>query len=250
MPLALFGITDDGLNLAVNLVILVLVVLWLALAYWTFADARRRIGDPILVTTASLLGLAPFIGPMIYTILRPPENLEDVREREIETQASELRMRHLTAQSCQRCEHPIERSWLRCPECQHRLKDPCVSCNRPVDQRWSICPYCETQLRRRSDERDEDASAETPRKRTRSAARGADPARAKRSEPAEAASGSSTATSKGRKQPARSPDTPTSTSTSTRTSSSERKPRSSAPTGDGDAESTSTRPRWRSTTPS
>src|SRR5215210_7226548 len=102
MPLALFGITDDGLNLAVNLVILVLVVLWLALAYWTFADARRRIADPILVTTASVLGLVPFFGPLIYTILRPPELLEDVREREIETQASELRMRHLVAQSCPR----------------------------------------------------------------------------------------------------------------------------------------------------
>ena len=57
-------------------------------------------------------------------------------------------MRHLTAQSCPRCEHPIERSWLRCPECQHRLKDPCRSCNRPVDPRWSVCPYCETPLRR------------------------------------------------------------------------------------------------------
>lgn len=155
MPLALFGITDDGLNLAVNLVILVLVVLWLALAYWTFADARRRVSDPILVTTATAVGLIPFLGPLVYTILRPPELLEDIRERDIETQASELRMRHLVAQSCPRCEHPIERSWLRCPECQHRLKDPCVSCSRPVDPRWSICPYCETQLRRRADEREE-----------------------------------------------------------------------------------------------
>ncbi len=151
----MFGINDDGLNLAVNLVIFVLVVLWLALAYWTFADARRRIGDPVLVTTAAVVGLIPFLGPLVYTILRPPEFLEDVREREIETQASELRMRHLVAQSCPRCEHPIERSWLRCPECQHRLKDPCVSCSRPVDPRWSICPYCETQLRRPASEREE-----------------------------------------------------------------------------------------------
>jgi len=151
----MFGITDDGLNLAVNLVIFVLVVLWLALAYWTFADARRRISDPVLVTTATVVGLIPFLGPLVYTILRPPEFLEDVREREIETQASELRMRHLVAQSCPRCEHPIERSWLRCPECQHRLKDPCVSCSRPVDPRWSICPYCETPLRRPASEREE-----------------------------------------------------------------------------------------------
>jgi double zinc ribbon protein len=159
MPLALFGIEDGSLNLAVNLLLLVLVVVWLSLVYWTFADARRRISDPVLIGTATVASLIPFIGTIVYTILRPPEFLADAREREIETQASELRMRHLTAQSCPRCEHPIERSWLRCPECRHRLKDPCVSCNRPVDPRWAVCPYCETPLRA---EREEEA----PRKRS------------------------------------------------------------------------------------
>ncbi len=153
MPLALFGITDGSLNLAVNLLILVLVVVWLSLVYWTWADARRRIADPVLIATATAASLIPFIGTIVYTILRPPEFLADVREREVETQASELRMRHLTAQSCPRCEHPIERSWLRCPECQHRLKDPCISCNRPVDPRWALCPYCETPIRSASEEK-------------------------------------------------------------------------------------------------
>lgn len=146
MPVALFGIEDGGLNLAVNLVILVLVVIWLALIYWTWADARRRVADPFLVTVATAVAVIPFIGTVVYAILRPPEFLADVREREIETQASELRMRHLVAQSCPRCEHPIERTWLRCPACRHRLKDPCESCNRPVDPRWSMCPYCETPI--------------------------------------------------------------------------------------------------------
>ena len=150
MLTALFGIDDGSLNLAINLLILVLVIVWLSLVYWTWADARRRIADPILVTTATAASLVPFIGTVVYSILRPPEFLADAREREVETQASELRMRHLAAQSCPRCEHPIERSWLRCPDCQHRLKDPCRSCNRPVDPRWSICPYCETPMRSRS----------------------------------------------------------------------------------------------------
>jgi Double zinc ribbon len=178
MPLALFGITDGSINLAVNLLILVLVVVWLALVYWTWADARRRIADPVLIGTATAASLIPFIGTIVYTILRPPEFLADAREREVETQASELRMRHLIAQSCPRCEHPIERSWLRCPECQHRLKDPCVSCNRPVDPRWAVCPYCETPLRAeepaparkrssRSSSRSSDASAAAPKRATR-----------------------------------------------------------------------------------
>ena len=226
MPLALFGITDDGLNLAVNLVIFVLVVLWLALAYWTFADARRRIGDPVLVTTATVVGLIPFLGPLVYTILRPPEFLEDVREREIETQASELRMRHLVAQSCPRCEHPIERSWLRCPECQHRLKDPCVSCSRPVDPRWSICPYCETQLRRPASDREEGRRS-SRRSEERPPKRSEEPRR--RSERAKA--GSSGSSGKTR---------------------SERKPRNTeaeAP-AEGEAESPPPPPRRRSTTKS
>ena len=147
MLTAVFGIDDGSLNLAINLLILVLVIVWLSLVYWTWADARRRIADPVLVMTATAASLVPFIGTVVYSILRPPEFLADAREREIETQASELRMRHLAAQSCPRCEHPIERSWLRCPDCQYRLKDPCRSCNRPVDPRWSICPYCETPMR-------------------------------------------------------------------------------------------------------
>ena len=52
MPLALFGIEDGSINLAVNLLILVLVVVWLSLVYWTWADARRRIADPVLIATA------------------------------------------------------------------------------------------------------------------------------------------------------------------------------------------------------
>ena len=170
MPFALFGIEDGSLNLAVNLLILVLVVFWLSLIYWTWADARRRIKDPVLITTATVLSaVVPFIGTVIYTILRPPEFLADAREREVETQASELRMRHLTVQSCPRCEHPIERTWLRCPDCQHRLKDPCRSCSRPVDPRWSICPYCETPLRRA--ERSSEREGGSRRRRSRSEAR-------------------------------------------------------------------------------
>ena len=41
LPYAIFGIHNSALNLAVELVIMFLVVIWLALVYWTFADARR-----------------------------------------------------------------------------------------------------------------------------------------------------------------------------------------------------------------
>ena len=116
MPAALFGITNDALNLAVNLLILFLVVLWVALIAWTFFDARRRIADPILVASATAASLFPFLGTIVYTILRPPEFLADKRERELEIRASELRVRQLEEASCPNCEHPVERTFLRCPE--------------------------------------------------------------------------------------------------------------------------------------
>jgi hypothetical protein len=236
MPVALFGIEDGSLNLAVNLLLLVLVVLWLSLVYWTFADARRRIADPVLIGTATIASLIPFVGTIVYTILRPPEFLADAREREIETQASELRMRHLTAQSCPRCEHPIERSWLRCPECRQRLKDPCVSCNRPVDPRWALCPYCETPLRREEEE--------APRKRSRSRARSS-------SRPAEVPAQPARQAAPRRSQPtasgSRSAPPP---DANARGSRAERPQRTEQPAPEAAADQGEPRPRRRSTTPS
>ena len=147
MPVAIFGISNDGLNLAANLFVLMLVVVWLALIAYTYFDARRRIDDPVLVTCAAAASLIfPFIGTVVYAILRPPEYIGDARERELETKAAELRVRQLSELSCSNCGYPVEKNYLRCPSCQRRLKDPCQSCGKPVDPRWALCPYCETPL--------------------------------------------------------------------------------------------------------
>jgi hypothetical protein len=148
MLLALFGITNDGLNLFVNLLVLFLVVVWVALIAWTYLDARRRIRDPVLVACATGASFFPYVGTVVYSILRPPEFLEDAHERELEIRAAELRLKHLEEQSCPSCGFPIERTYLRCPNCRARVKDPCESCEKPIDRRWRICPYCETPQRR------------------------------------------------------------------------------------------------------
>jgi len=146
-PPAIFGIENDGINLAINLLILFLVVVYLALIAYTYLDAKRRLEDPVLIGCATVASLFPFLGTIVYTILRPPEFLEDRRERELEIRAAGLRVRQLEDTSCPNCEHPIERTYLRCPACRARIKDPCESCGKPVDPRWSICPYCETPTR-------------------------------------------------------------------------------------------------------
>ena len=145
-PFGIFGIDSDGLNLAVNLLILCLVVIWLATVYWTYADARRRMEDPMLVGCATAAALFPFVGCIVYVIVRPPEFLEDVRERELEMRAAEARVAQLGHMLCPHCDAQIERDFLRCPNCMRRLKSPCASCSRPLDPDWRVCPYCEAEV--------------------------------------------------------------------------------------------------------
>jgi Double zinc ribbon len=167
--LAVFGIENDGLNLAVNLLILFLVVIWLALVYWTYADARRRIADPLLVGCATAASLFPFVGTIVYVIVRPPEYLEDVRERELEIAAAEARLTSFEHIHCQYCGFEVEKAFLRCPSCLRRLKEPCAVCGKPLDPRWKICPYCEAEVGQ--------IPAEARRQRTRRAAAAAAPQR-------------------------------------------------------------------------
>ncbi|HEU0019104.1 MAG TPA: zinc ribbon domain-containing protein [Thermoleophilaceae bacterium] len=148
--LAIFGITNDGLNLAVNLLLLFLVVLWLALVFWTHADAKRRIADPMLVGCATAAAIFPFVGTIVYMVVRPPEYLEDVHERELEIAAAEARLAAAHEHACPYCEYPVERAFLRCPSCLRRLKEPCGTCSKPLDPRWKICPYCEAEAPERA----------------------------------------------------------------------------------------------------
>jgi hypothetical protein len=144
---AIFGITNDGLNLAVKLLLLFLVAIWLALVFWTYADARRRVGDPMLVTCAAAAAFFfPFVGSIVYAIVRPPEYLEDARERELEIAAAEARLLQAQESTCPHCGHDIEKTFLRCPHCTRRLKEPCTNCARPLDPRWQMCPYCEAEV--------------------------------------------------------------------------------------------------------
>jgi hypothetical protein len=123
--LGVFGINSKGLDTAIKLLILVLVIVWLALVYYTYADARRRIADPMLVACATA---------------------DDVRERELEMQAAEARLHTSSYHLCPHCDFEVERDFLRCPSCLRKLKDPCVNCARPLDPEWKICPYCEAEV--------------------------------------------------------------------------------------------------------
>lgn len=170
MIFGVFGIENDGLNLFANLLIFFLVAVWLALVYWTYADARRRIEDPMLVWCATVASLFPYIGTVVYTIVRPPEYIEDARERSLEIQSAQGRLKQLQRQACPNCNYPIGYEYLRCPSCSFKLKEPCESCAKPVDPSWRLCPYCETALAPASGVAEETATRRQSRKAPRKAA--------------------------------------------------------------------------------
>jgi Double zinc ribbon len=121
-------------------------VLWLCLGYWTYKDARRRIEDPLFIALAVLIALViPFVGPFIYMLFRPPEYLEDVRERELEIKAMEERISAADLR-CPVCHAEVDSSYLLCPVCTTKLKQACVSCGAPLEPIWQVCPYCETPI--------------------------------------------------------------------------------------------------------
>ncbi|WP_064750486.1 zinc ribbon domain-containing protein [Solirubrobacter soli] len=143
--LAIFGIKNNALNTGVSVALLVLGVLYLALIFWTFADARRRIDDPLLVVCATLASFFPFVGTIVYLIVRPPEYLDDVRLRELEMTAAEARLASLDYSLCPHCDYEVQSDYLRCPSCMRKLKERCYSCSKPIDPAWRICPFCEAE---------------------------------------------------------------------------------------------------------
>ena len=133
------------MNLAINLFGLFLVD---RLAGAALLDARRRQAADrrpgAACCCATACSLFPFVGTIVYMIVRPPEYLEDVRERELEMQAAEARLAQLSYLACQNCGREVEKDFLICPSCHSRLREPCGHCQRPLEMHWSVCPYCET----------------------------------------------------------------------------------------------------------
>ncbi|NLE10307.1 MAG: zinc ribbon domain-containing protein [Actinobacteria bacterium] len=128
-------------KLSLYIFLFCLVVLWLALIFWTYKDARKRIDDPIIVAVAVLTSLLlPFMGTLVYAILRPAEYLAEVRERELEVRAMEQELQIMRA--CPSCGEAIRPEYVACPNCRRPLRSTCPACERVLEPGWKLCPYC------------------------------------------------------------------------------------------------------------
>src|SRR3712207_8658704 len=113
-----------------QLVLLLVVVLWVALVYWTYADAGRRGAMSILWGIVAVL--FPFVGTLIYLIVRPPEYVEESRERELELAVLEREVRSNIV-LCPNSRNLGEKDYLICPLCNWELKKPWLKLERPVN---------------------------------------------------------------------------------------------------------------------
>jgi Double zinc ribbon len=139
-------ISSGALHAILNGLAFFAFVLWLSLGYWTYKDARRRIEDSMLIALSTLLALViPFVGPFVYMLFRPPEYLEDVRERELEIKAIEDRI-SAGDHRCPVCHAEVDASYLVCPVCTTKLRQACTECSAPLEPIWQVCPYCETPI--------------------------------------------------------------------------------------------------------
>ena len=139
-------VADAGetvLILGVAAAVAYVTLLWIALAYWMVRDARRRSDSVPLALVAGLLGLAlPFIGWLVYLIIRPPRTLDEERQLLLEEQAFSEPMAEDGARPCPACGREIEAEFVICPYCRTQFARRCRSCQRWMRLGWRVCPYC------------------------------------------------------------------------------------------------------------
>jgi hypothetical protein len=119
------------------------IVFWIGFAYWVNKDARRRVRSVTGIGIATLLGLVPVVGPLVYLLVRPAETRADVRSRRAELDALAA-LAGGPRPTCPECTAPVEPDFVVCPVCATRLHDQCAHCNGLLDPLWRMCPYCAT----------------------------------------------------------------------------------------------------------
>jgi RNA polymerase subunit RPABC4/transcription elongation factor Spt4 len=125
-------------------ILVYLVVLWLASAYWVFRDMQQRTENAILpYAAASLVIVFLPVFPLaifVYKIVRPHEKIGEVYERNLAEEALLAEVESI--RSCPTCARRVNDEWIICPTCRTRLNRVCPNCSRLVGLDWSLCAWC------------------------------------------------------------------------------------------------------------
>jgi RNA polymerase subunit RPABC4/transcription elongation factor Spt4 len=136
-------------QMALQLIVAYLVVIWLASAYWASQDIRQRTHHtiaPYLVAGAVILASPLFFVLVlaVYRIVRPVETMIDAAERRLSEMAIE---QELDRPACPSCGTRVDDEWVACPRCAMTLRTGCERCGRLLQLDWRICPWCAAEQR-------------------------------------------------------------------------------------------------------
>ena len=144
-------LSNPIVQLASQLIVIYVVLLWLGAAYWAFRDMQARTENPILpyFAAALIIFFTPLLfmfAVVLYLIVRPRETLAEVYERSLaeESLLAEVEKNEL----CPVCRDRVDAEWLVCPNCRTRLHRVCPSCNRLAEPNWPLCAFCGTDFGR------------------------------------------------------------------------------------------------------
>lgn len=99
-----------------------LIVAWILMVGYVYADAKRRGMRHVMWTWLAAL-IPDAIGIILYFILRDP-----------------------MPKPCPRCSTAMPAKFVFCPNCGTAMQPTCSNCGRAVEPGWANCPFCGTKL--------------------------------------------------------------------------------------------------------
>ena len=143
---ALSGIVEsDIFQIGIRVLVVYIVLIWLASAFWAYRDMRLRSASAITpyVAAAAIIVFTPIFflfGLLLYRIVRPKETIAEVNERAL---AEEAMLAEVASHShCANCSRPVHEDWIICPTCRNRLRRVCPNCEHLIELDWTLCAWC------------------------------------------------------------------------------------------------------------
>ncbi len=141
---------DPAVGVAGTAVILAILALWFAAAWWAYGDAARRTESSLAgyIAAGWIILSTPLLLPLslaAYVFARPQVPVADRRTRTLALQLASTPVRP----SCPTCADPVDEAWRRCPTCTTWLAGPCGRCGGWSGATLEICPWCGNEGRER-----------------------------------------------------------------------------------------------------